>query len=226
MRTTSPIAALFGKSPFKPMQDHMTVVLACAEEMVALFEALLANDQAGLEQRKETIFRLESEADDLKHELRRHLPRSLFMPVNRRDLLDLLSAQDSIADEAEDVAALIYLRNMKVPEPLKADLLPFVERVVDAVRKCGEVIGELDELLEAGFRGRETARAEELIQELAIIETETDEMGLGLVGTLFRHEDDMKPLRVVYWQLLIRMVGQVADHAENAGDRLRLLIAT
>ncbi|MFV1987851.1 MAG: TIGR00153 family protein [Gemmatimonadota bacterium] len=226
MRTTSPIAALFGKSPFRPMQEHMAVVTACAEEMVELFEALIAGDQAALDRHKEAIFRLESEADELKHELRSHLPRSLLMPVNRRDLLDLLSTQDSIADEAEDVAALIYLRDMSVPEPLRADLLPFVRRVVDAVHKCGEIIRLLDELLETGFRGRETDRAEELIRELAMIETETDDMGLALVGILFRHEDEMKPLRVVYWQKLIRMVGRVADHAENAGDRLRLLIAS
>ena len=225
MRTTSPIAALFGKSPFKPIQEHMGVVHECSVEMVAMFEALLAGDQDEVLARRDAIYRLESQADELKHELRSHLPRSLFMPVSRRDLLDLLSAQDSIADEAEDVAALITLRDMRVPEPLRDDLLPFVRRVVDAVVKCREVIQELDELLEAGFRGRETDRAEELIRELAVIETETDDMGLALVGVLFRHEDDMKPLRVVYWQQLIRMVGRVADHAENAGDRLRLLIA-
>ena len=225
MRTTSPIAALFGKSPFRPMQEHMAVVLEAAEEMVSMFEALLADDHDAVLAHSEVIFRLESQADELKHELRSHLPRSLFMPVDRRDLLDLLSAQDSIADEAEDVAALITLRDMRVPDPLRDDLLPFVRRVVDAVTKCRDVIRELDELLEAGFRGRETDRAEALIRELAVIETETDDMGLALVGSLFRHEEELKPLRVVYWQLLIRMVGHVADHAENAGDRLRLLIA-
>jgi len=225
VRTTSPIAALFGKSPFGPMQQHMAVVEQCADRMVDLFQALIDGDRGRVEELTEEIFALESEADELKHELRRHLPRSLFMPVSRRDLLDLLSAQDSIADEAEDVVALIALRRMEVPDFLREDLMPFVRRVVDAVHKCREVIQELDELLTAGFRGTETDRTEDIIRELAILETETDDMGLKLVGTLFHYEEDLKPLRVVYWQQLISMIGHVADHAENAGDRLRLLIA-
>lgn len=225
MRTTSPIAALFGKSPFKPMQEHMKVVEECAEALIALFEALLAGDRDEVVAQKDRIFSLENRADEIKHELRSQLPRSLFMPVDRRDLLDLLHRQDSIADTAQDVAALVVLRGMQVPDFLRDPLLPFVRRVVDAVHKCREVIGELDELLEAGFRGAETRRCEEIIRELSVIETETDDQGLQLVGLLFSHEDELSPLRVVYWQRLIEMVGHVADHAENAGDRLRLLIA-
>lgn len=225
MRTTSPIAALFGRSPFGPLQEHMAVVEQCADGMVELFQALIDDDSERVESLKGVLVALESEADELKHELRRHLPRSLFMPVNRRDLLDLLSAQDSIADEAEDVAALVVLRNMTVPGVLRDDLMPFVRRVVDAVHQCRDVIRELDELLQAGFRGAETDRVEEIIRGLATIETETDDMALELVGILFRHEDELKPLRVVYWERLIRMIGHVADHAENAGDRVRLLMA-
>ena len=225
MRTTSPIAALFGKSPFGPMQQHMALVEQCADRMVDLLQAVTDDDRGQVEALKDEILALESEADEMKHELRSHLPRSLFMPVSRRDLLDLLSAQDSIADEAEDVAALVALRHMEVPDFLRDDLMPYARRVVDAVHKCREVIQELDELLAAGFRGTETDRVEDIIRELATLETETDDMGLELVGRLFRHEEELKPLRVVYWQQLIRMIGRVADHAENAGDRLRLLIA-
>lgn len=225
MRTTNPIAALFGKSPFGPIQDHMDVVRECADEMPALFEALLAGDREAVLARKERIFELEHQADEIKHQLRSHLPRSLFLPVDRRDLLDLLSNQDSIADTVQDVAALIVLRGMEVPEFLRDPLPPFVHRVVDAVHKCHEVIRELSELLESGFRGAEGERCEEIIRELSVIETDTDDEGFRLVGLLFSHEEELKPLRVVYWQRLIHMVGNVADHAENAGDRLRLLMA-
>lgn len=203
----------------------MAVVERCADRMVDLIKALIDGEHGRVEALKDEIFALESEADELKHELRRHLPRSLFMPVDRRDLLDLLSAQDSIADRAEHVAALIVLRGMDVPDVLRAGLVPFASRVVDAVHQCREVIRELDELLQAGFRGAETDRVEEIIRGLATIETETDDMALELVGILFRHEDELQPLRVVYWERLIRMIGHVADHAENAGDRVRLLMA-
>ena len=107
MRTTNPIASLLGSSPFKPMQAHMRVVIECAEEVPGLFDALIAGDQAGLGATKDRIFAKEAEADELKNDIRAHLPKSIFMPVDRRDFLEVLNMQDSIADTAQDIAGLM-----------------------------------------------------------------------------------------------------------------------
>jgi len=225
MRSTNPIAALFGKSPFGAMQEHMRVVEKCAEEVVPLLEALRDRDHHRVCALRDSIFALEGQADDLKNQLRSHLPRSLFMPVDRRDLLDLLNAQDSIADTAQDIAGLVVIRGMDTPDFLLEGLLPYARRVVDAVHKCREVVAELDELLELGFRGRETDRIEESIRELAVIESETDDQGMALVALLFEHQEELSALEVVYWDRLVELIGDVADFAEDVGDRLRLLIA-
>jgi hypothetical protein len=65
MKTTSPIASLFGKSPIKPMQEHMRIVNECVAEVPKLFEALIAGDKDGVERAKEAIFAKEHEADAL-----------------------------------------------------------------------------------------------------------------------------------------------------------------
>ena len=225
MRTTSPLAGLFGKSPIGPMQEHMKVVTDCVHNIVPLFEALGEGDRERLVALNEKIHALEGEADDIKNELRSRLPKSLFMPVDRRDLLDLLNAQDSIADTAQDVGELLEVRKMEIPEMLKEGLLPYVRRTVDAVDQCNRVINELDELLEMGFRGRAGERVEEMVGELGAIETDTDDLGLELTRALFAAEDEMKPLSVVFWYELIQKIGDIADFAEDVGDRLRLLIA-
>ncbi len=225
MRTTSPIAGLFGKSPFKPMQEHMKAVADCVAQTVPLFEALRDGDRERLLAAKEEIFKFEQLADDVKNEIRSRLPKGLFMPVDRRDLLDLLNAQDSIADTAQDVAGLLELRKMEIPEALKDGLLPFVRSTLDAVTKCAEVINELDELVEMGFRGRAGERVEEMVDALNAIEAKNDDLGMELVRTLFEHEDEMKPLSVVFWYEQIQHIGDIADYAEDVGDRLRLLIA-
>ena len=225
MRTTSPIAGLFGKSPFRPMQEHMKAVVDCVAQIVPLFEALRDGDRDRLLAAKDEIWKFEQQADDIKNEIRSNLPRGLFMPVDRRDLLDLLNAQDSIADTAQDVAGLLVLRDMQIPAALKGKILPYLERTVDAVGKCAEVINELDELVEMGFRGRAGDRVEEMVGALNVIEGETDDLGMELARTLFEHEDEMKPLSVVFWYEQIQHIGDIADYAEDVGDRLRLLIA-
>jgi predicted phosphate transport protein (TIGR00153 family) len=203
----------------------MKAVAECCERIVPLFEALRDGNSEQILAIKEEIFSLEQEADDVKNQIRSRLPKFLLMPVDRRDLLDLLNAQDSIADTAQDIAGLLVLRKMTVPDVLKEPLMPYVKRTVDAVRQCALVIGELDELVETGFRGRVGDRVEEMVTELGAIEAETDDLGMAMTELLFKHEDEMKPLSVVFWYELIQTIGDLADYAEDVGDRLRLLIA-
>ncbi len=219
------IASLLGHSPFKALQEHMRVVVACAEEVPPLFEALCQGDQAQVEVIQKRIFEKEDQADKLKNELRAHLPKSLFMPVDRRDLLEVLNMQDSIADTAQDIAGLLVERPMEIPAPMGEPLLKLVSRCVDACEQSHKVIEELDELLEMGFGGKERTTVMDMVSELNRIEDETDEMGMALSRILFQHEDEMKPVSVMFWYQLIEWIGDLADYAEKVGDRLRLLIA-
>lgn len=225
MKGTNPIASLFAHSPFKPVQKHMAVVAECVAEVPALFEALIANDQAGIEKSKDFIFTKEHEADAIKNDLRAHLPKSVFMPVDRRDLLDLLGMQDSIADTAQDIAGLLVERDMQVPPGMADDLRALVARCVDAVNQAGVVIAELDELVETGFGGREAETVTGMIEKLNLIEDDTDKLGMALSKALFAQEDSLKPVAVIFWYELIQWIGDLADYAEKVGDRLRLLIA-
>ncbi len=223
--TTNPLANLFGKSPFKPLQSHMSAAVACASEIPPLFDALSAGDQERVKSIKDLIFEREEEADKIKNEMRSHLPKSLFMPVDRRDLLEVLQMQDSIADTAQDIAGLLVERQMEVPEFLQEPLKEFTRRCVDACREAEKIIGEMDELLEMGFRGREASRVESMVGDLNRIEDDTDIQGLELTRTLFKHEDEIKPVSVMFWYQLIQWIGDLADYSEKVGDRLRLLIA-
>ena len=107
MRTTNPIAALFGKSPIRPMQEHMALVEECAIRLEPLIDALSRGDRDEVSRLRDEVFALESQADKLKGEIRSHLPKLMMLPVDRRDLLDLLGSQDDIADAAQDVAGLM-----------------------------------------------------------------------------------------------------------------------
>lgn len=225
MSSTSPFGNLFGKSPLKAMQRHMRVVLECAHEIPALLEALAAGDQEGVMSTKNKIFEREAEADRIKNEMRGALPRSLFMPVDRRDLLEILQMQDSIADTAQDIAGLLVERRMEIPECIREPLLTLSHRCIDACDQSAKIIEELDELLAMGFRGREVSRVEEMVGELNRIEDDTDELGILLARNLFEHEDEIKPVSVMMWYRLIEWIGDLADYAEKVGDRLRLLIA-
>ena len=225
MKSTNPMAALFGKSPFKPIQEHMRVVVDCVSEVPPLFQALVDGDQAKVEAQKDLIFAKENAADEIKNQLRGHLPKSILMPVDRRDLLDVLAMQDSIADTAQDIAGLLVERKMEVPAGTGEALVALVSRCVDTCNAAGKIIEELDELIETGFRGREAGRVEEMMEALNKIEDETDDMGMALTRSLFAQEDSMSPVSVMFWYQLIQWIGDLGDYSEKVGDRVRLLLA-
>ncbi|MEG3638709.1 TIGR00153 family protein [Magnetococcus sp. PR-3] len=226
MGTTNPLASLLGRSPFKPMQEHMRTVVTCVQQVPDLFKALENNDRDALNKVKDKIFELENKADDLKNDLRAHLPNSLFMPVARRDLLEILDMQDAIADTAQDIAGLLTLReDLSPPSGMCAQFAELSVRCVATCEKAGEAIEELDELLETGFGGRESELVEKMLKELSDLEDETDHLGIALCQSLFAREDEIKPVVTIMLYQMIRDIGNLGDYAEKVGDRLRLLIA-
>jgi predicted phosphate transport protein (TIGR00153 family) len=220
------LTALFGRSPFGPLQEHMEKAAAAAEEVPALIDALIAGDTALLEAQRTKISTLESEADDIKNELRNHLPRRLFMPVSRRDLLEILDLQDTIADVAEDIADLLVERSWSVPEDMRIPLVEFTRRAVDATVAARGVMRNLDELIEVGFSGPESEQVLARINEVSQLEDESDELELELTRTLFRHEDEMSAVSVILWMRIFEWIGDLADYPKKVCNRLRLLIAS
>ena len=59
---------------------------------------------------EEEISKQEARADNTKNELRNHLPGGLFMPISKTALLEILSLQDDIADDCEDIGILLTLK--------------------------------------------------------------------------------------------------------------------
>ena len=221
----NPIINLFGTSPVRPLQRHMAKVVECVEALPALFEAVLAGDFDAVDAVQERIATFENEADDLKHELRLQLPRSLFLAVDRRDLLEVLAMQDKIANRVKDIAGLVRGRRMTVPESIGVRFMGFVRRSVEACAQAQKTVDELDELVETGFRGAEVELVQEMITELDRIEKDTDEIQVDVRAGLFAIEKDLPPVDVMFLYRLIDWTGDIGDRAQRVGSRLQVMLA-
>ena len=219
------MSGLFGRSPIKPLQEHMYRVYMGIKNLTPLVEAMVAGDHQAVITAQTEIVKGEHDADEMKRELRTHLPKGLFMPVDRRDILDVLLRQDMIANQAKDVAGLIVGRKMSLPAEMNDPFLVFTNRCVDTVKQALQTINELDELVETGFRGLEVDRVDSMIEKIGAIESETDTMQDELRRTLFKLENDLSPVDVIFTYRLIEWVGNIADNAERVGSRLSLMLA-
>ncbi|HAT8179871.1 TPA: TIGR00153 family protein [Legionella pneumophila] len=216
---------MFGPSPIKPIEQHIRKAHQCAKQLYPFFEAVLKNDWDTANKIKDKIITIEKEADLIKRDLRLHLPTGLFLPVARTDILELLSAQDRIANKAEDIAGLIISRQMNIPNKLISSFMPFLSRCLDASKQACTAINELDELLETGFRGSEVKIVEEMIVKLDEIEHDCDERLADIRHKIFELEKELPAIDVIFLYKLVQWIGELADHAQTVGGRLQILIA-
>jgi predicted phosphate transport protein (TIGR00153 family) len=203
----------------------MREVMRTSDRVQDLIELLAKGDQAGVERLAKEISAMEGKADDAKNAARSKMPVRLLMPVDRRDVLKLISEMDAIADCAEDVGVLLTIRPLTVPDDMKPVLQLFVQSVLDTVREAAKLIDLIDDLVESGFSG---PPAEQVLEQSAILgraEHEADKIQDQCAKVLFKEEDHMPPAAVFMWTKVLNKIGDMANHAENVGDQFRLFVA-
>ena len=219
------IAKLFGRPPFGPLQEHMRKVRECCEKIPGLFEVVKEGDFERLRELQREISRLEWEADEIKNDVREHLPRSIFMPVDRADILDVLSAQDAVSDCAEDVADLLTLRPLPFLESFNPEFEVFLDQVMICCRMGANITEEMDKLVEASFGGPEAAKVLKMVNELCEEEYKSDRLHRAFIRKLFTIEDQTDPISVMMWYQVSEKVANLANYSERMANRVRLLLA-
>jgi len=219
------LANILGSSPVGPLERHVGLAYKCTKQIVEFFESVIHNDWDKAASLRADIARLEHQADDVKKNIRLNLPKSLFMPVPREDLLELLLVQDNMANRAKDVSGIVMGREMQIPPPIADEFLKLVHCSVDAAKQARKSVRELDDLFTSGFRGAEVTLVSQLIEDLDKIETQTDDQEVVVRAALFAIESELEPVNVIFLYQVIGLIGEIADMAERVGRRLELLLS-
>lgn len=219
------ILGLFAHSPLKPLQKHSKKVTECCGLLVPFFEATFQGNWEEAENIRRQIIELERRADTLKREIRLKLPRGLFMPVERTDLLELVTQLDKLANYAKDISGRVIGRQLLIPTEMQPSFAHFLSRSLDATIQSNKVINEMDQLLETGFRGRELNFVNKMILELDTIEDDTDQLQIVLRKTLLGIENSHNPIDIMFLYKIIEWIGVLADQAQRVGSRIELMLA-
>tara|TARA_B110001454_G_scaffold60131_1_gene58772 strand:+ start:339 stop:959 length:621 start_codon:yes stop_codon:yes gene_type:complete len=204
--------------------SHIDKVSECVNQIKPLFDAFLSSDYEKVESIAKEISKVEYKADKIKDDIRQHLPQSIFLPVDKRDFMHLLSAQDDIADAVEDLAVLMRIKNINTPDALRQPLIELVDYVVTLANDACGMIRELEDLLEASFGGAEAEKVENMASNLGVAEYEADKMQFLLAQKLFSLSD-LSAADLFLLNELIKKLGGVADQSEKIGKTLRVFIS-
>ena len=218
------ISSLFGKSPIKPLQKHMRQVHSCLKDFGVFAKAANAQDWDKATTLVVSINNKEEKADKLKKKLRMNLPSTFMMPFSRRDLLDVLLIQDSIANITKDIAGLMMTRHMVFPEAIAQDFIKLTSLCIKTSSAALKAINELDELLETAFGSRGRKLVSEMIANVNKFEHQTDEAQSEIRDKLFALESTLPPVDVMFYYRAIEWLGETADAAQKVGSRFEVML--
>ncbi len=220
-----PIIETLRKSPFEALNDHVEIVRKSATLLKDEIDAYINGDFEKFESIRKEIDELELKADYIKSNIRNHLPKDVKLVVDRGVFLSLLGEVDKVEDLIQDIGEWISMREKPIPESLKLEFKELFNKALESVEVCEKAINQLNVVIEASFAENERKKTKEVIQELHRVEHESDIIERKLTRKIFGMENEISPVAIFHLTKLVFLLGDIANHAENAGDRIRALLA-
>jgi len=218
------LSNLFGESPFGALEAHGEKVHSCARLLKEAFQALKAGNDAQLKQTAERIFALETEADEIRNHLHEQLSSKVLLPMRKEDLFNILEQQDSIADRAEDIAATLTYRDMKLPEELMTEVGTYVDDILKNCELAAGIMSKLDLLVESSFSGRDAITVSRLITELSQREDAIKPRQIELTRKLLAFNDRIPPVEAILWLQIIGYLADLSKFADRTGNGIRITL--
>jgi uncharacterized protein len=216
------LTSLFHESPFIKLQKHADMVRECAHLFREAALKHIGGECEKFEEITDMVARLESKADAVKRNIRNHLPRGILMPVDKFQFFHYVREQDKVLDEVEEALFWLSFRPMGIPKEVANDFGDLVEAVIPPIEELSDLVA-----MATGFFKNRTekqrVRMKSLIQDIRQHENEADVLERELKQKIFQEIKDA--LSVFHLVRLVEIVGNIADHAENASDRMRAMIA-
>ena len=218
-----PFLSLFVTSPFEGVKEHAEKIKECGWAFQQAIECYLSNRCKRFEQLRQEVVRLESEADAVKRRVRGHLPIGTLMPVSKFQLFRYLREQDGVMDSMEDTLDWISYRSESgMPPELEKDFYLLVDTVMDPIEELGRMIDEAQKYFQT-FNQKQRGKVKESIQKLRRLEHEADKIEDTIKRKVFHLSTDA--VSIYHIIRLTEIISSIADHAENAGDMMRAMIA-
>lgn len=210
------------KSPFDGLVEHAEKISVGVQKLKEAIGAYLEKDFSSFERLSEEVIKIENEADRIKGNIRNHLPKGIFMPVDKGDFLSCLKEQDSILDACQDIVVWLQFRKTEVEIDFREEIEEYLFKVINIVDELVALIKDVHRLI-SSLSLKERKRIKGKIRNIHFEEEEIDRMERNLIKNIFSSGKDM--LHIYHLIHVVFLLGSIADHAENMGDRIRVMMA-
>jgi len=157
--------------------------------------------------------RAESQADDVRRELCMLLYGKALFPESRGDILGLVEAVDKVPNRAEAIIQRLKSQQIGPPGP---DLEDGFRILVACAHECTQVMFEGAMVLFTDHHA-----AIDLSNRVDVLESKTDRAEMDLIERVFN--SNRASLSKILYRDVVMDIGGLADRAEDASDRIRVI---
>jgi len=218
-----PFLSLFVTSPFEGLLEHAEKVKECAWAFQQAIECHVSDRCRQFEELRKEVSTLENQADNIKRRIRGHLPIGTMMPVSKFQLFRYLREQDQVLDAVKDALNWISYRSEPgIPAELEKYVFLLVDAVVDPLEELSLMVAGAKLYFET-YSEKQRVAVKEIIRRVRAQEHAADKAEAEIKRRVFNM--DIDPVSVFHMVRLAEIIGSIADHAENAGDMMRAMLA-
>jgi predicted phosphate transport protein (TIGR00153 family) len=221
MRT--PLLKLFRESPFTGLLEHAQKVQEGGVKFREAIKCYMDGECDLFEKLHKEVAEIESEADSIKRNTRGHMPRGLLMPVDKFQFIWYLREQDQVMDSVEDALHWLSYRTTLIPEPMVPDFMLMVDKAVDVIDQIPAMVGQATTYFQS-YSDRDREVVKDTVASLRQMEHESDQIERKLKSDIFSYSVT-DAVTIFHLIRLVEYLGEISNHAENAGDMLRVMIA-
>ncbi len=199
-------------------KEHVELVYECLNQLRLLMEYYYKNDFEFIDKKVEEISKLEHDADDIRRKMEIEFFKGAFLPFDREDRIILAEDVDSVADIIQETAFGICLARINFPSGYKEDfseLMVSIYETVTALKKCIELLDE--DLGEALTKAHEVERLEDAVDKI-------ERKILKRLYISYKNQE-INILTQIELKSTVLRLGNIADRAENASDRVPIIVA-
>ncbi len=211
------------ETPLNLIRQHVNLI----DKSINMLPNLIKDYFEGkdISQTVHQISEMESQADEIKFQLRDLITQNVKIPFGRSDLKDYIHTQDNIIDSIEDIAKKLSLNRMEgIDEQAQNGLLELVKLNIRGVEYLKQAIDDLKKVVDSYFDSRASEQESKDIVEVVRVEGDIDKLTLKLGQWIYSKKYDVNPIDLMFFRELVRILSKMADSTENAAEKLKNFI--